>query len=101
MPHSGSTFNTSSNVRCDARYQNECWYSMAWLNSFCASGLQEVSKLTLPSLSSPACASERPVDNAIATARVVLIALLHFFGCFDCEASDRGHRSHKRDTGFL
>src|SRR5688572_19071601 len=48
MPHSGSALSTSSNAFCDERYQNECWYSMARLNCFCASGLQDVSKLTLP-----------------------------------------------------
>src|SRR5215510_11884982 len=52
MPHSGSFFSTSSNVFCDARYQKECWYSMARLNSFCASGVHDVWKFTLPSCSS-------------------------------------------------
>src|SRR5262249_17873247 len=56
MPHSGSVFSTSSNTFCDARYQKECWYSMARLNCFCASGLHDVSKRTLPSLLSSACA---------------------------------------------
>src|SRR5262245_55986583 len=54
MPHSGSAVSTSSNVFCDARYQKECWYSIAVSNSFCASGLHDVSKCTFPSLlSSP------------------------------------------------
>ena len=51
---------------------------MPWLKSFCASGLHEVSKLTVPSLSSfaCACASEMPAESVAAIARVVLIALL-------------------------
>ena len=56
MPHSGSAFSASSNTFCEARYQNECWYSIAWSNCFCASGLHEVSKWTLPSLLSSAWA---------------------------------------------
>jgi hypothetical protein len=77
---------------------------MAWLKSFCASGLQEVSKLTVPSVVSSACAgcaSARPVESAIAVARIVLIALLHFFGRFGCEAKGQLAGSHKRETGFL
>src|SRR5262249_42262067 len=55
MPHSGSAFNTSSKTFCDARYQNECWYSIPWSKSFCASGLHDVSKCTLPSFPSSTC----------------------------------------------
>src|ERR1700730_1547616 len=76
---------------------------MAWLKSFCASSLQEVSKLTVPSVVSSACAgcaSARPLENAIAIARVVFIALLLFFGRFDCEARGQLAGSHKRETGF-
>src|SRR5713226_6074989 len=80
MPHSGSAFNTSSNACCDARYQNECWYSIARLNSFCASGLHDVSKFTLPSFLSSdcpnaGCASESPAAAAAAIANDVLIMI--------------------------
>src|ERR1700754_873765 len=100
MPHSGSAFSTSSNTFCDARYQNECWYSMPWLKSFCASGLQEVSKLTLPSLSSPACAGcASTAESATVIARAVLIALLHFFAASTAKLGANGLEviSEKRD----
>src|SRR3954470_15049049 len=57
MAHSGSAFSASSNAICDARYQNECWYSIARSKCFCASGLHEVSKWTFPSLLSSDCAT--------------------------------------------
>src|SRR6059036_3002127 len=103
MPHSGSAFSTSSKVRCDARYQNECWYSMPRLKSFCASALQEVSKFTVPSVALSAragCPSARPVESVIAIARVVFIALLHFFGCFDDEGAAKGGKSLSDEPDF-
>src|SRR5215510_6091332 len=80
MPHSGSAFNTSSKTLCDARYQNECWYSIALSNSFCACGLHEVSKCTLPSLLSSTCpkagcASTVTVDTSAAAPHNVLIMI--------------------------
>src|SRR6185295_5844389 len=78
---------------------------MAWLKSFCASALQEVSKLTFPSVLSSAaacCTSARPVESATVIARVVLIALLHLFGRFDFAkpgANEREVLSEKR--GFI
>src|ERR1700693_3104956 len=77
MPHSGSAFSTSSNTFWDARYQNECWYSIARLKYFCASGLHDVSKFTLPSVCSDCakvgCASKMPVIAVIAVANGALI----------------------------
>ena len=83
MPHSGSAFSTSSNTFCDARYQNECWYSIAWSKSFCASGLHDVSKCTLPSLLSSTCpkagwASEISAAPAKAITVVFEILLMMF-----------------------
>src|SRR5438045_7551326 len=77
MPHSGSAFNTSSKTCCDARYQNECWYSMARLKCFCASGLHDVSKFTLPSFvssdfASAGCAHKMPIAAGIVTAQALL-----------------------------
>src|SRR6188472_1469877 len=73
MPHSGSALSVSSKACCDARYQNECWYSIARLKCFCASGLHDVSKFTLPSLTSDwpnaGCAKENP---AAATAETTI-----------------------------
>src|SRR5437879_1169510 len=56
MPHSGSDFSASSYSICEARYQNECWYSIARSKCFCASPWHDVSKWTSPSLPSSPCA---------------------------------------------
>src|SRR5262245_6248805 len=69
MLQSGWAFSASSNIFCDARYQNECWYSMPRSNSFCASALHDVAKWTLPSLSSSdwakaGWASDTPANTA-------------------------------------
>src|ERR1700722_1384739 len=86
MAHWGSVFSTSSKVFCEARYQNECWYSMPRSNSFCASGVHDVSKCTLPSLLSSVCprvavrASETPVAATAATANEVLFMILLLVG---------------------
>src|ERR1041384_8125446 len=89
MPHSGSAFSASSNTRCEARYQNECWYSIPWSKSFCASGLHEVSKCTVPSLlssdcPSAVCTNESPTAAAAAIAIDDLIMMqLQVFEIFD------------------
>ena len=67
MPHSGSAFSTSSNTFCDARYQNECWYSIPRSNSFCASGLHDVSKCTVPSFLSSDCPNAGSVNESPTT----------------------------------
>src|SRR5882757_3316600 len=51
MAQPGSAFNAASKERCDARYQNECWKSIARSKAAAASGEQEVSKWTLPRIS--------------------------------------------------
>src|SRR5882762_1797968 len=59
---------------------------MPWSNSFCASGLHDVSKCTLPSLLSSVCpraavrASETPVTAMAATANEVLFMILLLVG---------------------
>src|SRR6478735_11435774 len=87
MPHSGSAFRTSSKTFCDARYQNECWYSIAWSKSFCASGLHDVSKCTLPSFPSSTCAKAgcaneinvAPANATIAVFKILIITSLPMF----------------------
>src|SRR6185295_10993430 len=77
---------------------------MPRLKSCCASALQEVSKLTVPSVASSARAawpSARPVDSVIAIARVVFIALLHFFGCFGRGSREPWREVIERDLIFI
>src|SRR4051812_19915882 len=51
MAQPGSAFKAASKERCDARYQNECWKSIARSNAAAAFGVQDVSKWTLPKVS--------------------------------------------------
>src|SRR5262245_2194223 len=57
MPQVASALSASSKVCLEARYQNECWYSIPWSNNFCALALHEVSNLTLPSCFALVCAN--------------------------------------------
>src|SRR6266700_3255426 len=100
MPHSGSVFSTSPNVCCDARYQNECWYSIPLSNSFCASGLHDVSKCTVPSLvssdcPSAGCANESPTAAVAAIANGVFI-MIWLQVCSECPLSAAQIRPNSR-----
>src|SRR4051794_18806515 len=57
MAQPGSAFNAASKDRCEARYQNECWKSIARSKAAAASGVQDVSKWTLPKVSMAGWAS--------------------------------------------
>src|SRR5215468_7044004 len=72
MPHSASAFSTSWNAICDARYQNECWYTIARSKFFCASGLHDVSKCTVPSFLSSTCAKAGRASATPAAAMAVM-----------------------------
>src|SRR5258708_30392468 len=81
MAHSGSAFSASSKDFCEARYQNECWYSIAWSKCCCASGLHDVSKWTLPrSCGGAAATADCPNAPAIATAAIAVRRVLIIVG---------------------
>src|SRR5215471_14793064 len=69
MAQVGSLASALSNTFCEARYQKECWYSMARSKSAWAAALHEVSKWTLPSLSSEAWAKTTDPSAANPRAR--------------------------------
>src|SRR5829696_4916450 len=111
MAHSGSALKASSNDFCEARYQNECWYSMARSKCCCAAALHEVSKCTVPR--SVSDAAEACPTNEIATpammaavenAVLIMIASpspgtsknVHVVP----DSSDQYLGSHRRETGF-
>src|ERR1043166_805100 len=81
MAHSGSALSASSKAICEARYQNECWYSIARSKCFCASPLHDVSKCTCPSFAlsvcpNADCASERLIAAVAAIASDFFILAL-------------------------
>src|SRR5277367_3045686 len=80
MAHPGSAFSAPSNDFCEARYQNECWYSIAWSNCCCASGLQDVWKWTLPRSSAGAAKADDADIPAMATTAIVVEAVLIMAG---------------------
>src|SRR6185295_7740334 len=55
MLHCGSMLPTSVNAFCASSYSNEWSHATARLNCFCAAGLQDTEKLTVPSFSDLSC----------------------------------------------
>src|ERR1035437_10423675 len=96
MAHSGSALSASSKDFCEARYQNECWYSIAWSKCCCASGLQDVSKWTLPRSFAGAAKADGANISAIATMAIVVRLILIIIGPLNGDHACRVWTPHRK-----